>query len=253
MVENKGWALVTGALGGIGSALVHEFSIHGYSVIALDVKKYNGLFSEHENVEFLQLDLEQLAIDEVYASSFYEEVKKITREQQIVALVNNAAIQILSHSSELDREQWTSSFNINLMAPFFLSQLFINDLELSFGSIVNISSIHATQTKKDFVAYATTKAALSSLTRNMVLDLGDKIRINAIEPAAVATDMLKAGFIGKEDKYRELEAYHPIGRVGTPKEVAKLAVFLSSKDAGFVQGATISASGGISGCLSDPD
>jgi NAD(P)-dependent dehydrogenase (short-subunit alcohol dehydrogenase family) len=134
-----------------------------------------------------------------------------------------------------------------------MSQLFIDDLKKNSGSIVNISSIHATQTKKEFVAYATTKAALSSLTRNMVLDLGNQVRINAIEPAAIATDMLKAGFIGKEEKFQQLEKYHPIGRVGTPIEVAKLAVFLSSDDAGFVQGACISASGGISGCLSDPD
>ncbi|WP_257973227.1 SDR family NAD(P)-dependent oxidoreductase [Vibrio parahaemolyticus] len=153
----------------------------------------------------------------------------------------------------MSREQWQSSFNVNLTAPFFLSQLFLDDLERTHGSIVNISSIHATQTKKEFVAYATTKAALSSMTRNMVLDLGNKVRINAIEPAAIATDMLKAGFEGKEDKFRQLEAFHPIGRVGTPEEVAKLAVFLSSDEAGFVQGACISASGGISGCLSDPD
>ncbi|WP_140217080.1 SDR family NAD(P)-dependent oxidoreductase, partial [Vibrio parahaemolyticus] len=188
-----------------------------------------------------------------FSLGFYKQVQMVTGGAPISALVNNAAVQILSHSRNMSREQWQSSFNVNLTAPFFLSQLFLDDLERTHGSIVNISSIHATQTKKEFVAYATTKAALSSMTRNMVLDLGNKVRINAIEPAAIATDMLKAGFEGKEDKFRQLEAFHPIGRVGTPEEVAKLAVFLSSDEAGFVQGACISASGGISGCLSDPD
>lgn len=251
--ENKGWALITGALGGIGQALVREYANNGYSVIALDIKNDNGSISKYSNVYFMQLDLEKLAIDEKYALNFYREVKALTKEDCISTLVNNAAVQVLAHSSVMSREIWSTSFNVNLMAPFFLSQLFLNDLEASFGSIVNISSIHATQTKSNFVAYATTKAALSSLTRNMVLDLGNKIRINAIEPAAIATDMLKAGFEGKQEKYEQLERFHPLGRVGTPEEVAKLCVFLSSQDAGFVQGACISASGGISGCLSDPD
>lgn len=253
MVENnKKWALVTGALGGIGCALVEEYAESGYSVIATDVKEDNESFVDLDNVHFLQLDLEKIALSEEFAQEFYQQVQVVTSGDVIHTLVNNAAVQVLSPSKAMSRVQWMTSFNVNLTAPFFLSQLFLEDLEQVNGSIVNISSIHATQTKKEFVAYATTKAALSSMTRNMVLDLGNKIRINAIEPAAIATDMLKAGFEGKEEKYRQLEEFHPIGRVGTPKEVAKLAVFLSSDDAGFVQGACISASGGISGCLSDP-
>ncbi|WP_417698676.1 SDR family NAD(P)-dependent oxidoreductase [Psychromonas sp.] len=246
------WALITGALGGIGKALVNEYVDAGYSVFALDVKTEGSECFNTEYVKFIQIDLEKVALDQTYSLEFYNKIKSISREHPIHCLVNNAAVQILAPSNELTREQWMTSLNVNLMAPFFLSQLFLSDLEKNFGSIVNISSIHSTQTKSNFVAYATTKAALSSLTRNMVLDLGSRIRINAIEPAAIATDMLKAGFVGKEGKYQELEAHHPIGRVGTPEEVAKLAVFLSSGEAGFVQGACISASGGIGGCLSDP-
>ncbi|MEZ8675360.1 SDR family NAD(P)-dependent oxidoreductase [Vibrio cyclitrophicus] len=250
---SKKWVLVTGALGGIGNALVKEYAESGYAVIATDVKSAKqGEFGDADIV-FQQLDLEKIALSEEFSNEFYTRVTEITRGEGIATLVNNAAIQVLAPSKEMSREQWNQSFNVNLTAPFFLSQLFLKDLEAHSGSIVNISSIHATQTKKNFVAYATTKAALSSMTRNMVLDLGNSIRINAIEPAAIATEMLKAGFEGKEEKFRQLEEFHPIGRVGTPKEVAKLAVFLSSDEAGFVQGACISASGGIRGCLSDPD
>lgn len=251
--NNMKWVLITGALGGIGQALVQEFSDAGYNVIATDIKENCEIFKEFSNVYFQQLDLEKIALSESFGNEFYKRVNSITENQGIAALVNNAAVQILSPAKNISRAQWNTSFNVNLTAPFFLSQLFLYDLVKHRGSIVNISSIHATQTKKEFVAYATTKAALSSMTRNMVLDLGNEIRINAIEPAAIATDMLKAGFEGKEEKYRKLEEFHPIGRVGTPGEVAKLAVFLSSEEAGFVQGACISASGGISGCLSDPD
>jgi NAD(P)-dependent dehydrogenase (short-subunit alcohol dehydrogenase family) len=246
---DKKWALVTGASGGIGQALVKEFVDAGYHVIATDIKNSHNSF---DNVYFLQLDLEKFAVNESYAAEFYQKVVRITNGVGICSLINNAAIQILADTRILTREQWNTSFNVNLSAPFFLSQLFVDDLTANTGAIVNISSIHATQTKKEFVAYATTKAALSSMTRNMVLDMGNNIRINAIEPAAIATEMLKAGFDGKEDQYKKLEMFHPLGRVGTPEEVAKLAVFLSSKNAGFVQGACISASGGIQGCLSDP-
>jgi NAD(P)-dependent dehydrogenase (short-subunit alcohol dehydrogenase family) len=247
--NSQKWALITGALGGIGRALVSEFVVQGYQVIATDIINSTESAS---NVHFIQLDLEAFVLDESYAEEFYSKVCDITFGNGISSLINNAAIQILAGTNELSRKQWQTSFNINVSAPFFLSQLLINDLTRNKGAIVNVSSIHATQTKKNFVAYATTKAALSSMTRNMVLDLGDRIRINAIEPAAIATDMLKASFAGKEAQYLQLETHHPLGRVGTPKEVAKLAVFLSSDEAGFVQGACISASGGIQGCLSDP-
>lgn len=246
---NKKWALITGALGGVGKALVNEFINEGYSVLATDLKACK---EKSENAYYLQLDLEKFVLDEAYATEFSKKVKEVTCGVGISCLVNNAAVQVLADAAQLTRKQWNESFNVNLAAPFFLSQLFIDDLEKNSGSIVNISSIHATQTKKRFVAYATTKAALSAMTRNMVLDLGTRVRINAIEPAAIATDMLKAGFYGKEEQYKKLEMYHPIGRIGTPEEIAKLAVFLTSKTAGFIQGACISVSGGIQGCLSDP-
>ena len=249
--QNK-WAIITGALGGIGQALVQEFSNNGYNVIAADIKKYDNSFSDLNRVEFVELDLKQITLSEEYSNQCYLKVQELTHEQGIEALVNNAAVQSLAHTKDMTRTRWQSTFNVNLSAPMFLSQLFLGDLTKNSGSIVNISSIHATQTKKEFVAYATSKAALSSLTRNMVLDIGDKVRVNAIEPAAIATNMLKAGFEGKAEQFKELEMFHPLGRVGLPSEVAKLAVYLCSEYAGFVQGACISASGGIQGCLSDP-
>ncbi|WP_335918102.1 SDR family oxidoreductase [Shewanella algae] len=249
-INNKQkWALITGALGGIGKALTKEFVTAGYHVIATDIKNDEV---NTPNVYFLPLDLEKFVFEEVFAAEFYNKVNILTNNVGINCLINNAATQILADVRDVTRQQWNMSLNVNLSAPFFLSQLFFEDLKNNGGSIVNISSIHATQTKKQFVPYATTKAALSALTRNMVLDLGREVRINAIEPAAIATEMLKAGFADKDEFYKQLEDFHPMGRVGTPEEIAKLALFLCSDDAGFIQGACISASGGIQGCLSDP-
>jgi len=250
MNTGRAWVLVTGANGGIGQALVREFVDEGYQVIATDIVELDTPKSEH--VVNVQLDLEQFVIDERYAENFVTKVSDITNGFGITALINNAAVQILASTSNLSRANWHTSFNVNLSAPFFMVQAFLPELERNQGAVVNISSIHATQTKKEFVAYATTKAGLSSLTRNLAIDLGNKIRINAIEPAAVSTNMLKAGFEGKELEYKKLELFHPLERIAKPEEVAELAVFLCSDKSRFVHGACISSSGGIQGCLSDP-
>ena len=247
----KKWALVTGGAGGIGQALVHEFIEAGYSVISADIAFNNITSNSHDNVS-LYIDLGQVAKSEEYTNEFVQQIQEITNGHGIDCLINNAAVQILAPCTNLTRNNWQKTLDINLSAPFFLSQAFSPVLIKNKGAIINISSIHATQTKKEFTAYATSKAALSALTRNMVLDLGSEIRINAIEPAAIATEMLKAGFVGKVQQYAELESFHPINRIGQPKEVAELAVFLCSDKANFVQGACISASGGISNSLSDP-
>ncbi|XOV89475.1 MAG: SDR family NAD(P)-dependent oxidoreductase [Pseudomonadota bacterium] len=251
MASESKWALVTGASGGIGQAIVDEFIAASYEVVAVD--KLPSRIAEHTSVRRFEFDLERFVLDEPYADAFIKDVEHLTGGVGISALINNAAVQILGHCSEVSRAEWHESFNVNLGAPFFLVQGFLSQLERNRGSVVNISSIHATQTKQRFVTYATTKGALSSLTRNLAVDLRDKIRINAIEPAAVGTEMLKAGFSGKEHKLAELEKYHPIARLAEPREVAELALYLCSDKSRFVHGACISASGGIQGSLSDPD
>lgn len=251
MTSQKPWALITGAAGGIGEALVNEFVASGYWVIATDIAWENTGFYSHE-VFRLKVDLANLVYSTEQLSKFYADVQKITNGVGITSLINNAAVQILEAAESLSAEQWHTTWNVNLHAPFVLIQCFLADLGAKSGSVVNISSIHATQTKKKFVAYATSKAALSSLTRNLAVDVGDKIRVNAIEPAAVSTDMLLAGFDGKPEEFTKLKQCHPIGRIAYPKEIAELAVFLCSDKSKFLQGACIGATGGIHGCLYDP-
>jgi NAD(P)-dependent dehydrogenase (short-subunit alcohol dehydrogenase family) len=84
------------------------------------------------------------------------------------------------------------------------------------------------------------------------VDVGPMVRVNAIEPAAIATDMLQAGFEGRPSEYAELERCHPQGRIGRPAEVAALAVSMASGDLRFLHGACVGLDGGISGRLFDP-
>ncbi len=199
---------------------------------------------------FISVDLCRLVDDEVYADNAIHRVREVIGDQPLVALINNAAVQILGGVDSLSREDWRRSLGVNLVAPFFLAQAFLPDLERAQGNIVNISSIHARLTKRNFVAYATSKSALSGMTRSMALDLGARVRVNAIEPAAIDTQMLRAGLKDGGDSLEALGALHPQNRVGSPEEVGDCVVAIIQQLGKFVHGACIAIDGGIGGKLS---
>lgn len=242
-------ALITGASGGIGQALVTGFKEAGYYVIGTD----NTLRTVNDDCDvYIKADLAAIVQDETLANLFFDEIHEHLLEKKLTVLINNAATQILGKTETLTRQQWHQTLNVNLLAPFFLIQELLPELEAARGNVISVSSIHATQTKPEFVAYASSKAALNALTRNMAVDLGGRIRINAICPAAIATPMLLEGFIGHEDEFKQLANMHPVGRIGEAKEVVELALFLASDNARFMTGAEIALDGGIRARLHDP-
>ena len=242
-------AIVTGAAGGIGQAIVRAFNDAGYAVIATDVvAQPAGL----PCALYLQVDLARTVQDEAYAADVFARIHAQTGPDGLAALINNAAVQILGGVDSLTRADWQQTLQVNLLAPFIWAQALLPALEAAKGSVVNISSIHARLTKKNFVAYATSKAALSGMTRAMAVDLGGRVRVNAIEPAAIATAMLKAGFTGRPEALAGLEACHPVGRIGQPDELARLALAIVGSDMHFLHGACVGLDGGISACLFDP-
>jgi NAD(P)-dependent dehydrogenase (short-subunit alcohol dehydrogenase family) len=243
-------AVITGAAGGIGQALVQAFTDAGYLVLATDRQpRPAGLACAH----YLQIDIALTATDEAAADAVFGQIRAaFGNPTGLDVLVNNAALQVLGGAQSLTRADWRATLDINLLAPFFWTQGLLPELEAARGSVVNISSIHARLTKPDFVAYATSKAALSGMTRALAVDLQGRVRVHAIEPAAIATDMLKAGFVDRPDAYDRLQACHPAGRIGTPDEVAAAAVWLASGSPGFLQGACLALDGGIGNCLLDP-
>lgn len=200
---------------------------------------------------YLRQDLAGLKSGDVLRK-FAGQVRTATRRAPLAAIVNNAAIQQLNPTSVVQIGEWETSLAVNLVAPFLLMQEFLPELEKSKGAVVNIASIHAALTKPGFVVYATTKAALAGMTRALAVDLGSRVRVNAICPAAISTPMLEAGFEGRAAARRELDEFHPVGRIGSPEEVARLAVFMASGEVGFLQGSCVGLDGGISGRLHDP-
>ncbi|NJL86666.1 MAG: SDR family oxidoreductase [Leptolyngbyaceae cyanobacterium SM1_1_3] len=193
-----------------------------------------------------------LCRDQDYQSKVLAQVRSHLNSNPLKVLINNAAIQVVKPVEQITPTYWHATLDVNLVAPFLLTQAFLGDLTITQGSIVNIASIHATLTKPEFVCYATSKAALVGLTRSLAVELGDRVRINAITPAAVATPMLLAGFEGKNKAFEELGQMHPIGRIATPQEVAQAALFLASDQASFITGAVLSLDGGIGSRLHDP-
>jgi len=244
------YCVVTGAAGGIGQSLASVFSEAGYLVIATDHSaKPKGLQCAH----YIRADLANLVADQASAKKFLAKVGRLLGGNPLSVLINNAALQILGGVEDLTMEDWNRTLDVNLKAPFLLIQGLLKYFPPGGGAVVNIGSIHSRLTKKEFVAYATSKAALAGMTRAIAVDIGDRVRINAIEPAAIETPMLRAGFQGKEKEYAELASCHPLGRIGKPEEVAHLALILAENDLGFLHGSCIGIDGGIRARLHDPE
>ncbi len=242
--------LITGAAGGIGRELVREFQDAGFYVIATDqveqpVNQACGCY--------LRIDLGRFVEDDAYAQLSIAAIRDALNGRELHALINNAAVQILGGIDDIDRQAWRQTMDVNLTAPFLLIKALLPYLEICHGAVVNIGSIHARLTKRNFVAYATSKAALAGLTRALAVDVGARVRVNAIEPAAIETDMLKAGFAGKPELYQQLEMCHPLQRIGQAEEVARLALAIVGGGMNFLNGACIELDGGISARLHDPD
>lgn len=241
--------LVTGAAGGIGQALVRALADAGYAVIGTDlVDRPADLPCEH----FIACDLQKTVADENYAADAFARIRQALAGRPLAALVNNAAVQVLGPVDMLSRQHWRTTLDVNLLAPFLWAQALLPELEAAHGMVLNISSIHARLTKSGFVAYATSKAALSGMTRAMAVELGSRVRVNAIEPAAIDTPMLRAGFIDNEENFQNLSKYNPSQGLGSPSQLAQIAVFLTESKSPFLNGTVVCFDGGISASLLEP-
>ncbi|OQW32153.1 MAG: hypothetical protein A4E20_03270 [Nitrospira sp. SG-bin2] len=240
-------ALITGAAGGIGRVLCAEFRKAGYRVIATDVSGAPAAACDH----FVEADLKEVCRDEACLKRFVRQLN--LPASGLTTLINNAAVQALNRTEKVSVQDWRDTLDVNLLAPFLLTQALLPDLEKAGGSVVNMGSVHATATKPGFVCYATSKAALVGLTRALAVDLGGRVRVNAINPAAVSTPMLRQGFEGKDAQFAVLGGMHPVGRIAEPEEIAQAVLFLASRNAAFVTGAAFDVDGGILSRLHDPD
>ena len=246
--------LVTGAAGGIGRILVEVLASANWDVIGSDHPMVKvDQCTRRQCIAWIPADLSILSRDSDNMEKFVMNVFMATCKSDISAIVHNAALQRLDNFEKLSINDWDETIAVNLMAPVAINKAFMDQLKRQKGSIVHIGSIHSQLTKPDFSAYATSKAALSGLTRAMAVELGDSIRVNAIEPAAVATPMLEAGFTNNEELRAKLAACHPTNSIGSPEDVAKAVLFLLDPLCSFLNGCILSLGGGIHSRLHDPE
>jgi NAD(P)-dependent dehydrogenase (short-subunit alcohol dehydrogenase family) len=234
--------LLTGASRGIGHATVKRFSSAGWRVITASRHAFpEDCPWEMGPEDHLQVDLG----DRADLERAIEEVKSRLTDGRLDALVNNAAISPKgtggSRLGAIDTpiDDWAKIFQVNFFAPVMLARGLLPELERARGSVVNVTSIAGSRVHPFAgAAYATSKAALAALTRELASDFGPRgVRVNAISPGEIDTSILSPG----TDR---IVAQIPMRRLGTPEEVAKAIYFLCSDQSSYVNGAEIHVNGG---------
>ncbi len=240
--------IVTGSEGGIGKELVRAFSNKEIIVIGIDKPAQ----ARSECDIYLQVDLKSLADEKNITTSVKKEILSSVEGVELIGLINNAAVQLLGPFDELDLSEWIETLRVNVLAPVVLSRLLMDRLSIASGSIINIASIHASLTKPRFSAYAVSKAAIIGLTKSLAVEVGHKVRVLAVCPAAIETAMLRSGFERRQNQYDALIEHHPSKTIGNPGDFADLVVLLTLRADPFLNGAVVNYDGGISHRLHDP-
>jgi meso-butanediol dehydrogenase/(S,S)-butanediol dehydrogenase/diacetyl reductase len=245
-------ALVTGTTG-IGRAIAKRFAMGDAQVVACGIEAAGneelardaaslGLTLQVESCDVTNLDQVRFVI-----------AKIVGRFGGLDIIVNAAAIHPFGTVVETDLATWNRCMMVNVGSIYVLAHVGVPEMKKrGGGSIINVASVQGYACQRGVAAYATSKGAIHSLTRALALDhAADNIRVNSISPGSIRTPMLArsaahfAPDLTAEEAFARFGAAHPLGRIGTPEEVAELAAFLASEKAGFCSGGDYLVDGGL--------
>ena len=234
-------ALVTGGASGIGAATCRALAGAGASVLIVDIDRAaaDALASELPNSSILIFDItDESSVKQGLASLASLDI-----------LINNAGIGLVGNIEETEQADFQRVFRVNVEGPFLVTKYALPLLTASHGSIVNIASVAGLVGIKRRFAYCASKGAVVALTRQLSVDYPTAIRVNCICPGTVDTPFVEA-YLEKYHKHekekvrQELNQRQPIGRLGRPEEIANLVLYLSSKEADFINGSVLTIDGG---------
>ena len=233
--------MVTGGASGIGEATSRVFAAAGATVLIadIDMPRAQKLAGELPGARAVRCDVtDETGLRELFAGL-----------ERLDVLVNNAGIGLVGTVEDTELVDFERLMRVNVTGPYLVTRFAMPHLLKSQGRIVNIGSVAGLIGVKKRFAYCATKGAVVAMTRQLAVDYPTQIRVNCVCPGTVDSPFVE-GYLEKyhqheKEKVRqELSLRQPIGRLGKPEEIANLALYLASDEAGFVNGSVISIDGG---------
>ncbi len=244
---NNKVAIVTGASKGIGAGIAKAYGTEGASVVVNYSTDQAG--AEEVVKQIVEAGGKAIAVQANVALA--ADVKKLFRETtkaygKVDVLVNNAGVFKFEPLEAVTEEEFHRQFNINVLGTILATQEAVQHFDANGGSVINLSSVVSDNPVAYSVVYSATKGAVDTIAVALSKEFaGKKIRVNTIAPGGVETQgTVTAGIIGS-DFEKQMVAQTPLGRIGQPGDIARVAVFLASDDAAWVNGEKITVSGGL--------
>jgi len=242
-------ALVTGSSSGIGQAIAVKLAQAGAKIVIDYISHSEGAEQTLRQVEaagsraiLVKADVSQVADLRSLVDRGWDAFGSVD------ILVNNAGMEKKADFCDVAEEDYDHVLAVNLKGPFFLAQAFVRRLRAAAkaGRIINISSVHQDMAFPGFSTYCLSKGGLRMMTRDLAVELGPEgFTINNVAPGAIATPINKS-LLEDKPKLDALLGKIPLGRLGSPADVANLVAFLASDEAAYVSGATFTVDGGLS-------
>ena len=239
-------AVVTGASKGIGASIAEHLAAEGASVVVNYASSKAGADKVVANIT--AKGGKAIAVKGDVSKpgdivTLFAETKKAYGKLDI--LVNNAGIYEFAPLETVTPEHFHKQFDLNVLGLLLTTQEAVKLIGAEGGSVINISSVAGPMPLPTASVYSATKASVDAITVALAGELGPKkIRVNSLNPGIVETEGLHSAGIAESDFRKHVEATAPLGRIGQPQDIATVAVFLASEDAGWITGQTLVAAGG---------